>query len=120
MGAHEEITQAIAAHGMWKSRLNSAIQTGKSEYSPGTVQTDDHCDFGEWLKGAPGNLKNSPHYNKCCDLHKQFHKAAGNVLTLALAGKKAEASKAVDINSEFTKLSSSLVSELMAWDKEVS
>jgi hypothetical protein len=120
MSAHTEITRAIAAHGMWKSRLNTAIQTGKSEYSVTTVEKDDQCDFGKWLKAAGPDLKNSPHFGKCCELHKQFHQKAGAVLSLALAGRKSEAEKAVDMNGEFSRLSSSLVTELMAWDKSAS
>ena len=120
MSVHEEINRAIAAHGMWKSRLLGAIQTGKSEYSPSTVQRDDQCDFGKWLRNGSAELKTSPHYRKCCDLHSQFHKAAGSVLTLALAGKKAEASKAIEPGSQFANLSGSLVTELMAWNKEAS
>lgn len=120
MNTHEQIVRAISAHGMWKARLNDAIETGKSEFSVATVVTDDHCDFGKWLKGATLELKNNPHYKKCVELHSQFHKQAADVLSLAIAGKKEEATKATGLGSPFSSATSALVKELMAWDREVS
>jgi len=112
----DEISAAIAAHGMWKSRLKAAIETGKSDFSPPEVQTDDHCDFGKWLQGAAATqLKNSPHYANCVRLHREFHKVAAKVLSLALAGKKDDALHSMGLQGEFSLSSAALTKEMMDW-----
>jgi hypothetical protein len=109
---------AIGAHGMWKTRLKSAIDHGSSEFSPAVVQLDDHCDFGKWLAGASPELKASPLYSRCRDLHRQFHSAAAKVLTLALSGKKDKAKHNLD-SGEFSNLSGTLTKTMMDWDKAI-
>ena len=120
MSTHQEIVKAISAHGFWKTRLSDAVETGKSEFEARVVATDDHCDFGKWLKSESANFKGNSHHEKCSQLHAAFHKHAAVALSLALEGKKAEATKASGPGSQFALVSSQLVSELMAWDRESS
>ena len=115
---HDEIKAAIGAHGMWKTRLRTAIDRGSSEFSTATVAQDDHCDFGKWLAGAATEMKGSRHYTKCKDLHRQFHSAAANVLKLALGGQKEEAKRILE-KGDFATISGSLTHEMMEWDKAI-
>lgn len=120
MSLHDEISKAIGAHGMWKTRLNTAIATGKSEFMPEKVCVDNQCDFGKWLYGASltGADKHDPHYEKVRTLHAEFHKLAANVLTLALEGKKEEAKKLVEPSGRFAGLSAELTMAMMDWAKK--
>ena len=117
MSLQEEIKKAIGAHGMWKSRLISAIKTGKSDFTPAKVCTDNQCDFGHWLYGATiaAADKASPSYETVRKLHGEFHKIAGNILSLALSGKKEEAEKLMETGSPFAKLSAELTQAMMTW-----
>ena len=117
---HQQIVKSVGAHGMWKSRLQKAIETGASDLSVTVVRQDDQCDFGKWLLGrdVSDEIKRSAHYTECQRLHRQFHLEASKVLTLAISGRKAEALRAVEPNSEFAKCSANLTKTMMAWDAE--
>lgn len=113
----DQITAAIGAHGMWKGRLKAAIDSGKSDAAPQAVEDDHACSFGKWLYGPElsASDKASAHYKKSADLHRRFHQAAANVLSLALAGKKQQANQALDDNHDFAKISRELTRALVAW-----
>lgn len=117
MSLQEEIKKAIGAHGLWKARLVAAIETGKSEFVPEKVCTDNQCDFGKWLYGVTITSadKTGSHYESVRKLHAEFHKIAAKILELALAGKKDEAKKMMDPGSEFASLSSKLTVAMTQW-----
>ncbi|MCK5819938.1 MAG: CZB domain-containing protein [Psychromonas sp.] len=116
----KEITKAISGHGIWKNTLRNAIDTGKSSSTPEKVQHDYHCSFGKWLYvRIDPSLKQGVFYNEIIGIHKTFHIQAAIVLTLALKGKKEEASKLIQLGSEFSKISSLLISKLTEWQESI-
>jgi hypothetical protein len=116
MSLNDEIRAAIAAHGMWKTRLRSAIATAKSEFSPSQLRVDNGCGFGKWIHGiTDAKITASPAYQKCLSLHRAFHVAAAEVLSLALAGKKGEAEKAMGVGANYSAVSASLTRAMMEW-----
>lgn len=119
MAKTEEIDNAIGAHGMWKSRLKIAIDTGKSEVPVEVIRQDNHCVFGKWLYGSSLTAadKSSSHYKTVKDLHAAFHKSAAQVAELALAGKKAEAEKLMGLGGEYSTVSSKLTQAMLEWKK---
>lgn len=116
----EKIETAIAAHSAWKSKLRSAIDTGKSDFDPRIVAQDNQCEFGKWIYGLPASETADEHFIEVKNHHAAFHKAAAKVLTLALEGKKAEAEKEIGLNSEFATVSSKCMLTLMDWKKKIS
>ena len=92
-----------------------AIDTGKSEWRVGDVRTDDACEFGKWLLALPLSERLSEHCKKVRALHAEFHGLAANVLELALAGRKDEATAAMALGSRFAVVSSSLTMAVTAW-----
>ncbi len=121
MIASQEITNAVAAHGKWKVRLKEAIATGKIDTAVETIRANDQCPFGKWLHGPTLTAadKHSEHYKTVMDLHTRFHKAAAEVAALATAGKKAEAEAKLSIDSEFSKISATLTTAMVAWQKSL-
>jgi hypothetical protein len=116
MDIQDQITSAIAAHGTWKIRLETAIEKGTGDLSPTNVQSDDGCAFGKWLRdSAAAPIKASPHYAKCRELHRQFHVVAAKILTLAMNGNKTEAIHAIDLRDELTHVSSALAHAMIEW-----
>ncbi len=115
MDLQSEIKKAIGAHGMWKGRLKTAIHTGKSEATVAVVCQDNQCEFGKWLYALDPKVKAEKHWQCVKGLHADFHKEAGSVLGLALAGKKAEAESALTDNSKFNAITMKLTMEMMAW-----
>ena len=118
MTIHEQIVKAIGAHGMWKARLLKAIDAGASDIKVADARLDNQCDFGKWLHAATDG-KGSPHYEKCRQLHRDFHLAASKVLALALSNKKTEATHAMGADSEFVGISAALTQAMLEWDKTV-
>jgi hypothetical protein len=119
MSLSDAIAKGIAAHGMWKQRLISAIKTGQSEWTPAVVCQDNQCEFGKWLYSCTAQDKSSPHFSKVKDLHAQFHKEAAEVLKMALEKRSQEASKAIETGSKYHGISSKLTMEMMSWKRVV-
>ena len=114
-----QINDAIGAHGMWKLRLRTSVQTGKSDITPQVAGCDDACAFGKWLKhgSIEPAVKSGVPYQVVTRLHADFHRAAGNVLSDALAGRPAEAE--TTLQGEFTERSEKLVKALTKWKREL-
>ena len=116
----QELDKAIGAHGMWKTRLKMAIDTGKVDTPIDTIRTDNQCAFGKWLYGttlSPTD-KSSPSYQSVKTLHAEFHKTAATVAELASSGKKAEAEKLMSFTGAFTLVSGKLTAAMMEWKKK--
>ena len=111
----KNITDAIGAHGAWKLRLRTAINTGRSDAKPSDVRCDDRCALGEWLHGPAMDTqtRSGLPYQVTKRLHAEFHGTAADVLTLALDGRKDEASSL--LNGDFTARSERLVRALTKW-----
>jgi hypothetical protein len=115
MNLTEALDHAIAAHAKWKYRLIEAIDTGKSPWRVNDIRTDNACEFGKWLIALPLSERLSEHAKKVRALHVEFHGLAADVLELALAGRKAEATAAMALRSRFAEVSSNLTMSVMAW-----
>lgn len=119
-GMRAAIRDAMGAHGAWKLRLRTAVQTGRGDISAARARCDDRCDFGRWLYG-PGlsaEMKAGKPYQVVRRLHAEFHAAAGEVLAAAERGDRAGAdallADAFDPRSEVLKRA------LMKWLGELS
>ncbi|MDX2471136.1 MAG: CZB domain-containing protein [SAR324 cluster bacterium] len=112
----DQINLAVGIHGLWKSRITDAINTGKSEWEPAFVTPCGNCDFGKWLDGLDEENK-TEEFQKVYAIHSDFHKEAGRILAMALDGKKSDAEAAVDEGSEYQKLTSSLTLAMMGWKR---
>jgi hypothetical protein len=114
----KHITDAIGAHGAWKLRLRTAINTGSSEAKPSDVRCDDRCELGQWLRSPAldAQTRSGLPYQVTKRLHAEFHSTAADVLTFALDGRKDEASSLLE--GDFTARSEKLVRALAKWKGE--
>ena len=113
------IEKAMAAHKEWKIRLENAIKTGKSEFSPAIVKTDNSCEFGKWLDNLPSADKSSLDYQTVKVLHAEFHKVAADILQFAVMGKKEEAIKKFSFGGTYGLASSKLMNAMFDWKKKL-
>lgn len=111
----EQINEAIASHGLWKSRLKKAIGTGESEWSVDELRKNAICAFGTWLHDLPADVQATDHWRGVHELHTRIHEQAAEVLELALAGRKAEAEAAIRFGSPFAVTSAKLTAAMTAW-----
>jgi hypothetical protein len=105
----DRIDAAVKAHIAWFERLKTAIATGKSDFNPATVSLDNQCEFGKWVYSDLNTICDKAKFDKIKTLHAAFHKKASEILKLALAGNKAEATPQVTSSSELGKLSGELI-----------
>lgn len=127
---YEEIEQAINAHEKWIKHINTTIalsvyelDTSDSKVAENNalvekVSQDYNCPLGKWLHTTRDDLiLSSPFYHKVVELHKLFHKEAGQVLTLAFQGDNIKAKAMIAENTDFDQHSKALIETLKAWQK---
>ena len=115
----KEINDAIGAHGMWKMRLRTAINTGTGDFSSADVCRDDRCAFGKWIHGSsidPATRASVP-YQVIRRLHAEFHRTAGEVLACVERGNR-PAAEAL-LAGDYTARSEKLVRGLSKWKAEL-
>ena len=118
MALQDEITKAIGAHGMWKTRLRMAVESGKVDYNIAEVQRDNCCEFGRWLHHAnrPVAMTRGAHFTRVRDLHASFHRTAGQVLNCVQSGRRTEGNAV--LAGEFADVSEKLTRAMMDWKAE--
>lgn len=117
MSRADEIKRAIGAHGMWKQRLRTAIETAGSDVTVAQARTDSTCAFGTWLHALPVAERTTEHAVAVKTMHAQFHAEAARVLQLALSGRKPEAEKALAPGSAFATKSAELTTAMLRWQR---
>lgn len=116
--AHMDFSRFIAAHSQWKLRLRKAIDTGGADVTVEMIKVDDKCEFGRYFYSLPSEVRAGDLAKLVREKHAAFHVEAARVLAMALAGKKLEANRALDLGSEFAKLSADLTRLLMEWQRK--
>lgn len=122
MTLDEQLTAAIGAHGLWKGKLRTAVDSGTYELRADVIRDDRRCNFGKWLHGTSldSPTRASTHYHTCVELHRNFHEAAANVVSLVEAGDKSNASRALGADGQFARISGDLTAAMMAWKGSLS
>ncbi len=120
MSTKDEIKNAVAAHGRWKTKLRTAIDTGKIDTPIQTIKADNQCAFGKWLHGPTitERQKNADHYREVKKLHAVFHEKASKVAQLAISGNKTAAGRMLEVNGEFSTASAALSTAMLTWLKK--
>lgn len=115
MSLQDEITKAIGAHGVWKMRLRTAIDSGKADANASDVAKDNACAFGQWLYGSaiPAGAHASADYASVRKLHADFHKCAAQVIECVGHGDKPKADALMA--GDYAKISGDLTSAMMKW-----
>ena len=115
MSLQDEITKAIGAHGIWKMRLRTAIDSGKADANASDVAKDNACAFGQWLYGSaiPAGARASADYAAVRKLHADFHRCASKVIECVGHGDKAQAHALME--GDYAKVSGDLTTAMMKW-----
>ena len=109
-----KISQAISTHRKWKEHLFKAAETGASEFKPSVARADNQCEFGKWLyEQATVEFQQTAQYQQAKQIHANFHQEAAHVLEVALQGHKSDATKMLNAQSNFAKISATLFAKLL-------
>jgi hypothetical protein len=115
-----EIKSAIAAHGLWRHELLSAIKTMNSDWTPSALRNECACAFGQWVEqGAEEGVKSAPEFRECVDAHRKLHMVASMVLKQALAGKRDAAMRSMDIGGDFAAASMEFTTSMLRLGQSV-
>jgi len=115
MVSESDLQAGLLAHARWKRRLLDAVKTGSSEFDPIQVSSADKCEFGQWLHSLPASDRDNEHYRKVTQLHNDFHKAAGEILRLALKGETEKATELLEYGGPYSHASGKLVLAMQRW-----
>ncbi|MCT4556581.1 MAG: CZB domain-containing protein [Pelagimonas sp.] len=112
------IDEAIRAHGAWKDKLRSAVETGVLPKPAKEIACDNQCGFGKWLHGLKmdSSVAGSAQYQGVVAAHAAFHRAAGGVAALVEAGDRKAADKALR-GAAFADTTSRLVDKALDWKR---
>lgn len=105
--------EAIKAHTAWKMRLSTYLTKPDGSLVPKEIEAAHKCELGRWIDGDASKEISKPVLETMRALHTQFHKAAASIVSQANAGKRVAEDVALGSTSEFAKVSSSVISELM-------
>ena len=108
----EAIDHAIAAHGRWNIRLRCAIETGRTVFTPETTQAEK-CPMGALL--SPTSVR----HQTIREIHDDFHREVGRILTLAVRGRREEALAELEINPDFAMVSAAFTGQLKSLAREI-
>jgi Chemoreceptor zinc-binding domain len=114
----KQIDDALLAHHGMKRALTLGISLHDSSKTPEELRRHDHCAFGRWLNSytLDDQTKASKPYQVVSRLHREFHEIAGEVASLADAGKQLDAFALLD--GEYSEKSERLELALNKWRAE--
>jgi hypothetical protein len=113
-----QISKAIAAHALWKSRLVEAIAKGSSEFKAATASQDELCEFGTWLRLIPVSGRDS-RWREVAEAHRTFHLAVGEILGRVEVGDKAGAWKLMASGSSYSGASAACITAMLEWSRHL-
>ncbi len=120
MNLDREIKSAIAAHGLWRSELLTAIKTMNSEWTPEGLRAEGACSFGRWAESClEEEVKAAPEFHECVEAHRRLHKVAAMVLQQALVGKREAAMRSIDIGGDFAVASMEFTTSMLRLGQSV-
>lgn len=113
-----DLSSAMEAHTLWKSRLRDSLEGGQS-LRPEAVVCDGQCHLGEWIRQR-GHLEGSEAFVTLRRQHASFHKMVGEILEACRAGRVPERRGLVAVSSAISTHSSSVVALLRGLAGDVS
>ena len=110
---------AISRHMQWKITLQLAIALNEP-LSPNAIRAIQHsaeCPIGRWLVSQHTScLRNTPEYRDLVARHEEFHREVAQIAAMINQGKYSAARRAIDLNSNFRKVSQAMANTITALD----
>ena len=104
-----EPKDAIPAHIQWKAKLRNAALRGEA-LDAETIGRDDCCPLGQWLYGdGRARWGQRPRFAELVEHHAGFHRQAGAVARVVVAGRRDEALKMLEGGTAFAQATQATV-----------
>lgn len=105
---------AIKVHSDWKLKLSSYLRKPDKTLRGADVCLDNRCELGKWVHGEGGKHAALAEFKELKVNHARFHKAAAAIVDKANSGQPVAAETALGSASEFSEVSRTVVSNIMA------
>jgi hypothetical protein len=113
-----DFDQAIAAHSAWKSKLKAYLNKPDGSLKPADIQSDQKCLLGQWIHGEAKQWIANAAYTELKTQHAKFHVAAADLVRKADAGQSVSEELALGASSDFTRLTTAVVSAIVRMREE--
>lgn len=111
------LTDAVAAHMKWKTRLRLFLDGEGEKLNAATVAMDHACDLGKWIHGDGKRYAHLPAFGELRGAHARFHRCAGDVVSKHAQGNKRGAERMLDAGGAFVEASTETVKAIMKLQK---
>lgn len=88
--------EAVSVHMQWKQKLRAVVEGREEPLNAESAAADCACELGKWIHGEGAMHKNEPAYQELLQAHANFHQAAADLMTKALAGDRTGAFQSVN------------------------
>lgn len=102
---------AISAHVDWKMKLSRYLHNPDGSLDHKKVCMDNACMLGKWLYNEGAEYKRTEHqtYEALRQSHAEFHKTAGQIISLINNRQKPEAEKLLAVGGPYMQVSESTI-----------
>jgi methyl-accepting chemotaxis protein len=113
------LDEAVQAHAGWKMKLSGYLRHPDHSINAADAGRDDRCPLGQWLHGeAKKTLSALPEYKTLIAEHARFHRAVGQAVQQADAGKNLEEERLLGPDSDFADSSRNIVLAIVQLKKK--
>lgn len=108
-----DFNESIRAHSDWKMKLQRYLNNPDGSINATELCKDNQCALGKWLYGEGKKYATHSEYQELINEHRQFHKAASEIVIRKDKGENVNAGIALGGNSPYARHSSGVVSLIM-------
>jgi methyl-accepting chemotaxis protein len=112
-GGAMDFDASVKAHQDWKGKLANYLKKPDGSLKAADVCLDNKCQLGKWIYSGGVRWESLSEYSTLKTEHAKFHKCAGEIITKADTGLKINAEELLGNNSEFGKISSTVIEAIM-------
>lgn len=111
------IEKALAAHGLWRYKLERAAVAGELDTPLEVVGAADQCELGQLLAKLDG--QEDPHVPYVRRLHGEFHRVTALAAEFAISGCPDEVGLMMGPGGEFDHIWTVFAAALRNWERAV-
>lgn len=115
-----DFDEAIRAHSTWKIKLQQYLSNPDNSINVVELAKDNVCPLGCWIHGEGlRNYGKLPEHKTLLEQHREFHKAAADIVMRKNKGEDVKAETALGAQSPFAKHSANVVASIMQMKRQI-
>lgn len=114
-----QVEEAILAHSRVKNKLSQYYDHPDGSIDVGTINADDKCDLGHWLRGDGAKYASLEEFEALHKAHAHFHHAAADVAKTIDTNRPSDPDELFGTKSELAKSSAAVTIAIQALAKKI-